>query len=43
MGLQEQIAEAIVIAFDELGGDPQDAVNAALKQKSVDAISIFTP
>lgn len=37
MGLQEQIAEAIVIAFDELGGDPQDAVNAALKQKSVDA------
>lgn len=37
MGLQEQIAEAIVIAFDELGGDPQGAVDAALKQPSVDA------
>jgi hypothetical protein len=31
MGLQEQIAEAIVIAFDELGGDPQNAVNAAMQ------------
>ncbi|MCU0514067.1 MAG: hypothetical protein MUE40_16040 [Anaerolineae bacterium] len=29
MGLQEQIAEAIINAFDELGGDPQGAVAAA--------------
>lgn len=29
MGLQEQIAEAIINAFDELGGDPHDAVAAA--------------
>lgn len=37
MGLQEQIAEAIVVAFDELGGDPQPAVEAALRVGSVDA------
>lgn len=35
MGLQEQIAEAIVIAFDELGGDPQKAVDAAMRHNSV--------
>jgi len=35
MGLQEQIAEAIVIAFDELGGDPQRAVEAALRHDTV--------
>lgn len=31
MGLQEQIAEAIVIAFDDLGGKPLDAVKEAVK------------
>lgn len=35
MGLQEQVAEAIVIAFDDLGGDPQDAIDAALKHDTV--------
>lgn len=35
MGLQEQIAEAIIIAFDELGGDPQSAVDAALRHDSI--------
>ena len=37
MGLQEQIAEAIVIAFDELGGDPQNAVNAAMEHDTVES------
>jgi hypothetical protein len=37
MGLQEQIAEAIVIAFDELGGDPQNAVNAAVRHDTVES------
>lgn len=37
MSLQEQIAEAIIIAFDELGGDPQDAINAALRHDTVDS------
>jgi hypothetical protein len=37
MGLQEQIAEAIVIAFDDLGGDPQEAVDAALKHDTVES------
>ena len=36
MGLQEQIAEAIIIAFDELGGDPQRAVESALRQPSIE-------
>jgi hypothetical protein len=35
MGLQEQIAEAIIIAFDELGGDPQTAIEAAMSHRSV--------
>lgn len=35
MGLQEQIAEAIVIAFDDLGGDPQQAIDAAMKHDTV--------
>lgn len=37
MGLQEQIAEAIVIAFDDLGGDPQQAVTAATKHDTVES------
>jgi hypothetical protein len=37
MGLQEQIAEAIVIAFDELGGDPQSAIEAARQHASVES------
>jgi hypothetical protein len=37
MGLQEQIAEAIVIAFDDLGGDPQSAVNAAVRHDTVNS------
>ncbi len=37
MGLQEQIAEAIILAFDELGGDPQHAVTAALHHPSVES------
>lgn len=36
MGLQEQIAEAIIAAFDELGGDPQGAVDAAMRTENVD-------
>jgi hypothetical protein len=35
MGLQDQIAEAIVMTFDELGGDPNAAVKAALRQPTV--------
>jgi hypothetical protein len=37
MGLQEQIAEAIVIAFDDLGGDPQSAVNSAVRHDTVNS------
>jgi hypothetical protein len=37
MGLQEQIAEAIIIAFDDLGGDPQSAVNAAIRHDTVNS------
>ena len=37
MGLQEQIAEAIVIAFDELGGDPQGAADAAVEHDTVES------
>lgn len=36
MGIQEQIAEAITSAFDELGGDPNSAVQAALRHNRVD-------
>ncbi|MGJ3238129.1 MAG: hypothetical protein ACFE0Q_05430 [Anaerolineae bacterium] len=35
MGLQEQLAEAIVIAFDDLGGDPQLAVTSAMRHEDV--------
>jgi hypothetical protein len=34
MGLEEQIAEAIISAFDELGGNPLDAVSAAKQHHS---------
>lgn len=37
MGLQEQIAEAIVIAFDELGGNPQSAIEAAVQHATVES------
>lgn len=37
MGLQEQIAEAIVIAFDELGGDPQNAIEAAVQHATIES------
>ena len=37
MGLQEQVAEAIVIAFDDLGGDPQDAVLDAMSHDSLES------
>lgn len=37
MGLQEQIAEAIIIAFDELGGDPQTAVDSAKQHDTVES------
>ncbi|MCA9913849.1 MAG: hypothetical protein KC496_10895 [Anaerolineae bacterium] len=37
MGLQEQIAEAIVLAFDELGGDPRTAVESAMHHPSVES------
>ncbi|MEL6403767.1 MAG: hypothetical protein AAFR81_05340 [Chloroflexota bacterium] len=37
MGLQEQVAEAIVIAFDDLGGDPQEAIDAALQHATVES------
>lgn len=37
MGLQEQIAEAIVIAFDDLGGDPQSAVDSAVQHDTVNS------
>lgn len=35
MGLQEQLAEAIIIAFDDLGGNPQDAIESAKKHDSL--------
>jgi hypothetical protein len=37
MGLEEQIAEAIVVAFDELGGDPQNAILAARGHETIDS------
>ena len=37
MGLQQQIAEAIVAAFDELGGNIHPAAEAAMRVGSVDA------
>lgn len=37
MGLQEQIADAIIIAFDELGGDPRNAVEAAVRHTTVES------
>lgn len=37
MGLQEQLAEAIVLAFDDLGGDPQAAVNAGMRHDTVNS------
>ena len=39
MSLEQQIADAIVIAFDELGGDPQQAVRQALYHRTVDSFS----
>lgn len=35
MGLQEQVAEAIIIAFDDLGGNPQTAIEAAKEHDSL--------
>lgn len=35
MGLEDTIAEAIIMALDELGGDPQNAVDAAMDCESV--------
>ncbi len=37
MGLQEQVAEAIVIAFDDLGGNPQSAVKDAMRHDSIES------
>ncbi|MGB1288585.1 MAG: hypothetical protein ACPG7F_18775 [Aggregatilineales bacterium] len=37
MGLQEQIAEAIIAAFDELGGNVHPAAEAAMRAGSVEA------
>lgn len=37
MGLQEQIAEAIVIAFDDLGGKPNDAIKGAMRHQTIDS------
>jgi hypothetical protein len=36
MSLEQQIADAIVIAFDELGGDPYEAVRKALYHRRVE-------
>lgn len=36
MGLEETIAEAIIMAVDELGGNPQNAVDAAMRCDSVE-------
>ena len=35
MGLEDTIAEAIILALDELGGNPQNAVDAATDCDSV--------
>lgn len=35
MAIEEQIADAIVLAFDDLGGKPQDAVRNALYHRSI--------
>jgi hypothetical protein len=35
MGLEDTIAEAIIMALDELGGNPQNAVDAAMDCESV--------
>jgi len=35
MGLQEQVAEAIIIAFDDLGGNPQSAIEDAKQHDSL--------
>lgn len=35
MGLEDTIAEAIIMALDELGGNPQTAVDAAMECESV--------
>src|SRR5215213_10218230 len=37
MGLQEQIAEAIIAAFDAFGGDPQNAISAARNHATVES------
>lgn len=37
MALEQQIADAIIIAFDEMGGDPYDAARAALYRRTVQA------
>lgn len=37
MSLQEQIAEAIIIAFDELGGDPLKAVESAQRHADIES------
>lgn len=37
MGLQDQIAEAIVLAFDELGGNPNMAIEAAKQHDTVES------
>lgn len=36
MSLEDQIAAAIVTAFDELGGEPMDAIDAALQHRTVE-------
>lgn len=36
MGLQEQIAEAILVTFDELGGDPNSAITGARRHRTVE-------
>lgn len=36
MGLEDTIAEAIILALDELGGNPQNAVDSAMDCNSVD-------
>jgi hypothetical protein len=35
MALEQQLAEAIALAFDQLGGEPSDAVRNALYQRTV--------
>lgn len=36
MGLEEQLANAIITAFDELGGNPLDAIEAAMQCRTVE-------